>query len=64
MYVIVKRVIVIESDEYGDRPVSYNAIVIDSGCHYSMEDATKESDNLNDTHKTDVYSCVFILNHS
>ncbi len=64
MYVIVKRVIVIECDIYGNHPVSYNAIVVDSGCHYSIEDATKEADDLNDGHDTHVYHCVFVLNHS
>lgn len=76
MYVIVKHVVVIEHDEftsgvvYADGTVSRStavnmlAVLPEHGCHYSLIDATRVADDLNEKHGINEYDCVYILNHS
>lgn len=67
MHVIVKHVIVIEHDVYGDTAlacVNMLAVLPEYGCHYNLEDATRVVDSLNDGLDDPIFDSVYILNHS
>ena len=60
MWVIVKHVTVWVKHQ----PTNEMAIVIEHGCHRSIEAAVTLCDDLNEREDTDVYDSVFVRNHS